>query len=246
MQHVQSQRGITNATKWILQFQRLTKPSTGVKAELMRQLYISVAIPKMTYMLDVWYTLPVKLVGAKRISSGTPRYAKSAQSRGTSNYRSTEDNPKWHTGHTCRPVTDRTDPTKDHTQGNGTYVDTTQPFHRIMKNVVRAMPTKHLLQIDNLTKLFWLNPDSFEKIHPASESYCRPRAVATTIATRGESMEEEKQDKVDFKIFTDGSGDEENMGVAAVMYKKGQLYLVLRLTLTNTRACVDRTSVRSS
>ena len=62
--NVQSQRGIANATKWILQFQRLTKPFTGVKAKLMRQLYISVAIPKMTYALDVWY----KPMGAKRNS----------------------------------------------------------------------------------------------------------------------------------------------------------------------------------
>jgi len=63
-----TKRGIANATKWILQFRRLTKPSTGVKAKLMRQLYISVAIPKMTYALDVWYTPPVKPVGAKRNS----------------------------------------------------------------------------------------------------------------------------------------------------------------------------------
>ena len=50
--NAQAQRGI-NATKWILQFRRLTKPSTGVNAKLMRQLYLSVAIPKMTYGLDV-------------------------------------------------------------------------------------------------------------------------------------------------------------------------------------------------
>ena len=54
--NAQAQRGIANATKWILQFRWLTKPSTGVKAKLMRQLYLSVAIPKMTYGLDIWYT----------------------------------------------------------------------------------------------------------------------------------------------------------------------------------------------
>jgi len=62
----QAQKGISNATKWLLQFRRLTKPSTGVKAKLMRQLYVLVAIPKMTYGLDVWYTPPTKPVGAKR------------------------------------------------------------------------------------------------------------------------------------------------------------------------------------
>ena len=38
--------------------QRLTKPSTGVRARLMRQLYLSVALPKITYGIDIWYTPP--------------------------------------------------------------------------------------------------------------------------------------------------------------------------------------------
>ena len=62
----QSQKAIANATKWILQFRRLTKPYTGVSAKLMRQLYIAVAIPKMTYGAEVWYTPPIKPTGAAR------------------------------------------------------------------------------------------------------------------------------------------------------------------------------------
>ena len=59
----QSQRATANATKWILQYRRLTRPSTGVSSKLMRQLYISVALPKITYGLDVWYTPPSKPLG---------------------------------------------------------------------------------------------------------------------------------------------------------------------------------------
>lgn len=40
----QAQQATANATKWILQYQRLTKPSTGVGAKLMRQLYLAVGI----------------------------------------------------------------------------------------------------------------------------------------------------------------------------------------------------------
>jgi hypothetical protein len=32
----------------------------------MRQLYIAVALPKMTYALDVWYTPPTKPVGQRK------------------------------------------------------------------------------------------------------------------------------------------------------------------------------------
>ena len=62
----QAQRATANATKWILQYRRLTKPSTGVGAKLMRQLYLAVALPKITYGIDVWYTPPSKLAGHTR------------------------------------------------------------------------------------------------------------------------------------------------------------------------------------
>jgi hypothetical protein len=44
----QAHRAVANATKWLLQYRRLTKPSTGTSAKLMRRLYISVALPKIT------------------------------------------------------------------------------------------------------------------------------------------------------------------------------------------------------
>jgi hypothetical protein len=59
----QAQRATANATKWILQYRQLTRPSTGVKSKLMRHLYIAVALPNMIYgFFDVWYTPPTKPV----------------------------------------------------------------------------------------------------------------------------------------------------------------------------------------
>lgn len=55
-----SQRSVGNATKWLMQFRRLTRPSTGVSGRLMGQLYVAVAQPKMTYGLDIWYSPPHK------------------------------------------------------------------------------------------------------------------------------------------------------------------------------------------
>ena len=60
---VQAQKGVATATKWIMQFRRLTRISTGISIRLMRRLYIAVALPKMTYTLDVWYTPPTKPLG---------------------------------------------------------------------------------------------------------------------------------------------------------------------------------------
>jgi len=63
---VQMQKTISKATSYVLLFRRLTRQSIGVSANLMRKLYLSVVIPKMTYGLDVWYTPPHKLKGRKR------------------------------------------------------------------------------------------------------------------------------------------------------------------------------------
>jgi hypothetical protein len=62
------QRTIANATKWLLQYRRLTKLSTGVSSRLMRRLYIAVAIPKIIYGADTWYTPPTKPAGQTKNS----------------------------------------------------------------------------------------------------------------------------------------------------------------------------------
>lgn len=55
----QAQASNASATKWIMQFKHLTRPLTGISSKLMRQLYLSVAIPKLTYRADVWFTPPL-------------------------------------------------------------------------------------------------------------------------------------------------------------------------------------------
>ena len=52
----------------ITKYRRLTCPSSGTCAKLMRHLYIAVALPRITYGLDVWYTPPGKKAGQTRNS----------------------------------------------------------------------------------------------------------------------------------------------------------------------------------
>jgi hypothetical protein len=64
----QMHKAIAKATKWIMLYRRLTKPSLGLSAKFMRRLYITVAILKMTYGLDVWYMPPHKPLCKKKNS----------------------------------------------------------------------------------------------------------------------------------------------------------------------------------
>ena len=65
----------------ILLFRRLSKPSTGVHATFMRRLYRAVAIPKITYAADIWFTPLTRKEGQKRLtgSVGVARKLSSLQ-----------------------------------------------------------------------------------------------------------------------------------------------------------------------
>jgi Reverse transcriptase (RNA-dependent DNA polymerase) len=65
---VQTHEAIAKVTKWVLLYRQLTRPSFGLLAKFMRRLYITVAILKMTYGLDVWFMPPHKPLGKKKKS----------------------------------------------------------------------------------------------------------------------------------------------------------------------------------
>lgn len=51
----QCEAAVAKGIKWTLQFRR-SRPSAGISQKLMRQLYNAVAIPKMTYTADIWFS----------------------------------------------------------------------------------------------------------------------------------------------------------------------------------------------
>lgn len=61
---------IAKAAKWTLLFRRLAKPSTGVHTLFMRQLYTTVAIPKIMYAVDVWF-IPLQWKEGQQKTSGS-------------------------------------------------------------------------------------------------------------------------------------------------------------------------------
>ena len=47
---------MAKGTDWILRLRRLAKPTQGLSYHYTHQLYLSVALPKMTYAADIWFT----------------------------------------------------------------------------------------------------------------------------------------------------------------------------------------------
>src|SRR5882724_3534142 len=48
------QYAMQKGVKWVIQYQRLTKATKGASAKYMRWFFISVAIPRMMYMADLF------------------------------------------------------------------------------------------------------------------------------------------------------------------------------------------------
>ena len=61
---------IAKATKWVLTFRHLARPSAGICPCLMHQLLIAVTIPKMAYAANVWY-MPIYQLDSKERRSGS-------------------------------------------------------------------------------------------------------------------------------------------------------------------------------
>src|SRR5882724_5573885 len=50
----QANYALQKGMKWVAQYHRLAKPSKGVSTKYMRHFYVSIALPKMLYMADLF------------------------------------------------------------------------------------------------------------------------------------------------------------------------------------------------
>lgn len=99
----------------------------------------------------------------------------------------------------------------------------THPLHKIVKHAKRSPPTKHLSPIDHLLKTLRLLDMDIETIYPQTARNDIPDRFSTEAAiTREVSINLEKADNADFKIYSDGSGHLDGIGAAALLYKNGQ------------------------
>ena len=70
----QTERAARSAETWINLVRRLARTSTGISAKGMRQLYLSIAIPRMSYAAEVWFTLPHKRNEQSKNRSGSVKF----------------------------------------------------------------------------------------------------------------------------------------------------------------------------
>ncbi|KAF4618845.1 hypothetical protein D9613_009693 [Agrocybe pediades] len=221
----QMQKTIAKATSYTLLFRRLTKQSTGVSAKLMRRLYLTVIIPKMTYGLDVWYTPPHKPEG-KRRQIGSVKALKEfrkiqrlATLAITGAMRTTPNELlDSHAG--LLPVDLLLKKICHRAIIRLSSLPQTNPAGQLATKYHIAPAKTHVTSIQKLIQLFQIQTHRVETINPKTEARNTTRNYLTTIAPNAKQAErEEREDQARAKVYTDAANHQGQLGAAAVLYE---------------------------
>ena len=228
---------IAKALKWVLAFWRLARPSTGICPHLMRQLFNTVAVPKMAYAADVWYTPVSKRQGRTRFSGSVGITSKLASLQRMATLTIT--------GALCSTVTDVLDLHADVLPVELllnkichwaflwlVLLAPTHPLQKLVYTRAKYYIRSHHSLLHELAHIFYIDLQEVEAITPPSYPPGHWLKYNTTIqSTVEESAACARSCRSELVIYSDGSGLGGHVGVATVMYKAGQNPKVLQLHL---------------
>ena len=220
----QTHEAIAKATKWVLLYRRLTKPSTGLSAKFMRRLYITVAVPKMTYGLDVWYTPPNKPVGRKKNSGSVKALRELGKLQRLATLAingalrsSPTDLLDAHAG--LLPMSLLLKKICFRSLLRICSLPKTNPVSLLVAKCHRRPAKTHRTNIQQLRELFNLDPTIFAAVPAVSRPPAYRLPIDILIAdSKEEAIEQESRDDANIRIYTDGSCQEGSLGASAVMY----------------------------
>ena len=216
------------ATKWVMAFRWLTHPSAGIWPRLMKQLYNTVAIPKMTYRADVWYTPIYKQKGRSRASGSVGVMGKlallqrMATTAITGALRSTAmDILDLHVG--VLPVGLLLRRICHGAMLCLASLPASHPLHKLAIIRAKHYIKMHWYPLHKLAHIFEVAPQEMETVSPPARSPSH-RSQCTLIipATAEESADHASQCTAELKVYSDGLGTEGGAGAAAALFKMGQ------------------------
>ena len=235
--NIQNERATRLAETWINLVRRLARTSTGLSARGMRQLYVAIAIPKMTYAADVWYTLPHKASESSKNRTGSVKFTNKIQSA------------------QGQAVISMLGATRS-TAGDVLNVHAQLPPPHLLFLTVLIRSATHLLSLPNSHPLFkptqlaikrhvkrhrsplhtlfattGLQPKQYETILPARRRRNYRVLGEIQIDVNREAAVAHANRLTGTVVFTDGSGEDRKIGAAAVMMNNGRELSSLRYHL---------------
>jgi len=195
----------------------------------MYQLYIMVALPKILYGIDIWYTPPHQKPGKKCCSGsiGPLRKLESSQHIATlaiTGALRTTPSDALNVHANILPMDLMLEKACHRAIVRMCMLPESNPVANIVKQYYEEIPlVKHPINLHNLLMLFKLDPNKIEKLAPVMTIPERTNLFETKIAeTRIDSTINELTDDPDWVIYTDGSSFKNRVSASAVTYRRGQ------------------------
>ena len=195
----------------------------------MRQLYISVMLPKITYSLDTWYTSPSKQEDHHK-NTGSIATLRNLQKTqciamlAITGMLRTSPNDLVDIHANLFPIDLAL--TKSCHNAIMCYhtLPHTHPLHPILSEHKNNPRPPHPSPLLKLIMLFQTSNITLEIITPIITLNPTITRLITNIAkTREQSIELEKKDNADYKLFADGSCFNNGIGAATIMYKNNRI-----------------------
>jgi ribonuclease HI len=227
---------------WLIQFGRLARTTKGMNAKYIRQLYLSIAIPRMLYAADIFLT-PQQNVGNRasyaRASHAAINKLATVQRRAAimiTGAMKTTATDVIEVMANLLPFHLLVDKHRHRAAMRLATLPRSHPLHKPIENAANRLVKRHPTPLHDLMHRYGIQPKKTETIEAVRfGTRWIPGLATEMIDDIDRAIESIRDDDPDIKVFTDGSGMEGKIGAAAVLYRNGSLKTKLRHQLGRQR-----------
>ena len=223
---------------WLIQFGRLARTTQGVNAKYIRQLYLAIAIPRMLYAADVFLT-PQQNIGNPKRNNRNGRTIinklASIQCQAaimiTGAMKSTATDVLEVMANLI-PFHLLVDKTRQRAALRLATLPPSHPLHKPILNAASRLVKRHPTPLHDLMHRYKIQPKLIETIKATRHDIkWKPNITIKIAGNADDAIKELENDNPDIKVFTDGSGMDNKIGAAAVLYRNGRQKSKLRYQL---------------
>ncbi|RDB28923.1 putative RNA-directed DNA polymerase from transposon X-element [Hypsizygus marmoreus] len=227
---------------WMVQFGRLAKASKGVSSRYMRQLYLSIAIPRMLYAADIFLTPQRQIVqapNARKSGRAIINKLASVQRRAAIMITGAMNSTPGDVLDVLANLLPFHLLVDQHRQRAALRLATRpegHPLHLPVRNAARHLVQRHRTPLHELMHTYKMQPEKTEHITAARQSTKWVQHHKIVIPeTKKRAVYEDEHDMTPIKVYTDGSGIDGQIGASAVLFRDGEVKSVLRYRLGSAK-----------
>ena len=235
--NAQTKQATRLAEAWINLVCHLTRTSTGVSAKGMRLLYMAIAVPRMTYAAEVWYTIPRFSNMATRKRAGMVKFTQKltlAQRRATITMLGamrTMAGDALNTHAHLPPLHLLFLKTLIRSATHLISLPTSHPLHKPSLNAIKRPPTCHKSPIHTLFLTTCVKHANYETILTTRRRHNYRTLANVHIDNDRTVAVENTTDIPGLVIYTESSGFKHGIGAATIMVKNGTVIRKLKYYL---------------